>query len=79
VNGSVAPALPKSRLAHDVVGILEDRIKEDPRGDMSAYLELIDELKSRNKQDEVRQAYEQYLSVFPMAVRVLPISSGELY
>ncbi|KAL2393231.1 mRNA 3'-end-processing protein rna14 [Exophiala dermatitidis] len=67
VNGAVAPGLPKSRLAHDVVGILEDRIKEDPRGDIDAYLELIQEFKSRNKQDEVRRVYEQYLSVFPYA------------
>ncbi|KIX10262.1 uncharacterized protein Z518_01343 [Rhinocladiella mackenziei CBS 650.93] len=67
VNGSVAPGLPKSRLAHDVVGILEDRIKDDPRGDTAAYLELIDELKSRNKQDDVRRVYEQYLAVFPLA------------
>ncbi|EXJ80236.1 hypothetical protein A1O1_08378 [Capronia coronata CBS 617.96] len=68
VNGdAVVPGLPKSRLAHDVVGILEDRIKDDPRGDIDAYLELIQELKSRNKQDEVRRVYEQYLSVFPYA------------
>lgn len=72
VNGSVAPGLPKSRLAHDVVGILEDRIKDDPRGDTAAYLELIDELKSRNKQEDVRRVFEQYLSVFPLAVRIYP-------
>jgi cleavage stimulation factor subunit 3 len=71
VNGSIAPAVPRSRLAHDVVGILEDRIKEDPRGDTQAYLELIDELKSRNKQDDVRRVYEQYLAVFPFAVRMI--------
>ncbi|KIW98509.1 uncharacterized protein Z519_00170 [Cladophialophora bantiana CBS 173.52] len=67
VNASVTPGLPKSRLAHDVVGILEDRIKDDPRGDIDAYLELIDELKSRNKQEDVRRVYEQYLKVFPLA------------
>ena len=68
VNGSVAPALPKSRLAHDVVGILEDRIKDDPRGDTSAYIELIEEFKSRNKTEDVRRIYNQYLDVFPAAV-----------
>lgn len=68
VNGSVAPAVSKSRLAHDVVGILEDRIKDDPRGDTAAYLDLIEELKSRNKQDDARRIYDQYLSVFPLAV-----------
>ena len=68
VNGVLSAPLPKTRLAHDVVGILEDRIKDDPRGDTEAYLELINELKSRNKQDEVRSIYEQYLKVFPLDV-----------
>ncbi|EXJ63028.1 hypothetical protein A1O7_03472 [Cladophialophora yegresii CBS 114405] len=67
VNGLVAPGLPKSRLAHDVVGILEDRIKDDPRGDIDAYLELIDEFKNRNKQEDARRVYEEYLKVFPFA------------
>jgi len=62
-------ALPKSRLAHDVVGMLEDRIKDDPRGDLAAWLELIEEYKSRNKDDQVRRTYERYLEVFPLAVR----------
>lgn len=62
-------ALPKSRLAHDVVGMLEDRIKDDPRGDTSAWLELIEEYKSRNKDDLVRKTYERYLEIFPLAVR----------
>ena len=61
-------AAPKSRLAHDVVGILEDRIKDDPRGDTAAWLELIEEYKRRNKDDQVRQTYERYLETFPLAV-----------
>ena len=32
--------LPKARLPHDTLGILEDRIKEDPRGDVDAWLSL---------------------------------------
>lgn len=60
--------LPRSRLAHDVVGMLEDRVKDDPRGDIAAWLELIEEYKSRNKDDQVRQTYERYLEVFPLAV-----------
>ena len=67
-NTPSASAAPKGRLAHDVVGILEDRIKEDPRGDVLAWLELIDELKRRNKQDEVRRLYDRYFEVFPLAV-----------
>jgi len=34
---------PKARLPHDKIGILEDRIAEDPRGDMEAWLSLISE------------------------------------
>ena len=64
-------ATPKSRLAHDTIGILEDRIKEDPRGDMTAWLELIEELKGRNKEDEVRKTYERFFQVFPLAVSIL--------
>lgn len=60
--------VPKSRLAHDVVGILEDRIKDDPRGDTTAWLSLIQEYKARNKDDLVRETYERYLDVFPLAV-----------
>ena len=63
-------APPKARLAHDTVGILEDRIKEDPRGDLAAWLELISELKSRNKPDEVRRVYTRFFEVFPLAVSI---------
>lgn len=72
VNSPLTPVLPKTRLAHDVVGILQDRIKDDPRGDSDAYLELVQEYKSRNKQDDVRRVYDQYLTVFPLAVCVTP-------
>ena len=75
VNGSTAPAVPKTRLAHDVVGILEDRIKEDPRGDVAAWLELINELKARNKQDDVRRTYDQFLDQFPLCVSFSPAGS----
>lgn len=64
----ISSVLPKSRLAHDVVGMLEDRIKDDSRGDSAAWLELIEEYKSRNKDDQVRRTYERYLEVFPLAV-----------
>jgi cleavage stimulation factor subunit 3 len=62
-------ALPKARLAHDTIGILEDRIKEDPRGDIDAWLSLLGELRSRNKKDEVRRVYDRFFKEFPLAVR----------
>lgn len=68
VNGPLPTAASKSRLAHDTIGILEDRIKDDPRGDPEAYLDLIDEYKKRQKQEEVKSSYERYLEVFPLDV-----------
>lgn len=58
----------KGRLPHDRVGILEDRIQEDPRGDISAWLELIDEHRGRNRIDSARDAFERFLQVFPLSV-----------
>ncbi|KAI0968438.1 hypothetical protein F4678DRAFT_443021 [Xylaria arbuscula] len=60
----------KSRLPTDVVGMLEDRIKEDPRGDIEAWYALIEEHKRRHKIDDTRNVYERFLEVFPMAAEV---------
>ncbi|KAI9786536.1 MAG: mRNA 3'-end-processing protein rna14 [Peltula sp. TS41687] len=60
-------AIAKARLPHDRVGILEDRIKEDPRGDLDAWLSLITEHRKRNKIQDARNVYERYFKVFPMA------------
>lgn len=73
---SVAPAtpaptsasLPKARLPQDRVGILEDRIAEDPRGDIEAWLSLIEEHRRRHKHDDARAVFERFLKVFPSAV-----------
>lgn len=65
-NGPVSSS--KARLPHDKVGILEDRIKEDPRGDMDAWLSLIAEHRKRNKLDDARAVYERFFKVFPTAV-----------
>ena len=67
---STAPgaSLPKARLPHDKVGILEDRILEDPRGDIEAWLSLINEHRSRNKLDDARAAYRRFFQVFPQSV-----------
>lgn len=67
-TSTLASALPKARLPNDRVGMLEDRIKEDPRGDMDAWLNLIKEHQSRNKFDEARRVYDRFLQVFPSAV-----------
>ena len=61
-------ATPKARLPHDKIGILEDRIKEDPRGDLDAWQNLINEHKKRGKLEDARSVYERFLVVFPSAV-----------
>jgi len=68
---SPTTALPKARLPHDRIGILEDRIKEDPRGDLDAWLSLISEQRKRGKLDDARNAYERLFTVFPWAVSLI--------
>ncbi|KAJ9367669.1 hypothetical protein DTO282E5_7666 [Paecilomyces variotii] len=64
---ATAESSSTGRLPHDRVGILEDRIQEDPRGDIPAWLELINEHRSRNKIDNAREVYERFFKVFPQA------------
>jgi cleavage stimulation factor subunit 3 len=67
-----SPSGSKGRMAHDRVGILQDRVDEDPRGDISAWLELIAEHRARNRLDSAREVYERFLKEFPMAVSLRP-------
>ena len=69
VTHSPIATLANTRLPYDRVGILEDRIAEDPRGDIEAWLDLIDNHKRRNKAQEVRQTYDRFLNIFPATVR----------
>ncbi len=50
------------------MGILEDRIADDPLGDAEAWLELINEHRKRNKLAEARAVYKRFFDVFPHAV-----------
>ena len=59
---------PAARLPSDRVGILEDRILEDPKGDTDAWLSLIEEYKRRGKLAEVRKTYDNFLALFPTDV-----------
>lgn len=65
---AISSAQPKARLPHDTMGLLEDRIKEDPRGDIDAWMSLISEHRGRSKYDEAREVYERFLKLFPHAV-----------
>ncbi|KAL9079522.1 MAG: hypothetical protein Q9157_001580 [Trypethelium eluteriae] len=60
-------SLPKARLPNDRVGILEDRIAEDPRGDLDAWLSLINEYRNRDKIEDARAVYDRFFEVFPTA------------
>ncbi|KAI0404750.1 hypothetical protein F4802DRAFT_219164 [Xylaria palmicola] len=60
----------KSRLPTDIVGMLEDRIKEDPKGDTEAWFALIEEQKRRHKIEDTRATYERFLEIFPQAAEV---------
>ena len=69
-NSSPSPisAIPKARLPHDKIGILEDRIKEDEKGDLDAWLSLIGEHRRRGKLDDARKVYQRFFAIFPSAV-----------
>lgn len=67
-SSSSSVPLPKARLPQDKVGILEDRIADDPRGDVDAWMSLINEHQRRSKFDDARAVYDRFLQVFPFAV-----------
>ncbi|KAF2175602.1 hypothetical protein K469DRAFT_683864 [Zopfia rhizophila CBS 207.26] len=63
----ITSSLPKPRLPQDRIGMLEDRVAEDPRGDMEAWLSLITEHRKRHKLDDARAVYDRFFKVFPSA------------
>lgn len=65
---SSSAALSKPRLPQDRVGQLEDRIADDPKGDVDAWLDLIALHRSKNKLDDARNVYDRFFEVFPTAV-----------
>lgn len=72
-NGTATSQPPQSapvpqRLAHDRVGQLEDRIKDDPKADTDAWMSLIAHYKEKDQPDNARKVYERFLAVFPSAV-----------
>lgn len=69
LRGGPAPQTgAASYLPQDVVTRLEERIKQDPRAAMDAWLDLIAELRRRNDIDALRGVYERFLAVFPQSV-----------
>lgn len=64
VPSNVTPALA----GLDPVALLEARVKEDPRGDMDAWLNLIADHRRNSRLNEARSTYSRFLEVFPQAV-----------
>ena len=62
------PAAAVSPVAIDRITQLEDRVRDDPRGAMDAWLALIAEYRSKNNIEQSRQIYDRFLGVFPQAV-----------
>ncbi|KAK2738952.1 mRNA 3'-end-processing protein rna14 [Myotisia sp. PD_48] len=82
---SPAVGTARTRLPHDRVGILEDRIQADPIGDTAAWLGLINEYRSRNQIENARQVYERFFKLFPsvaeqwVAYASMELEHNELY
>jgi hypothetical protein len=67
-SSSAAASLSKPRLPQDRIGQLEDRIADDPKGDVDAWLDLISLHRSKNKLDDARNVYDRFFELFPTAV-----------
>ena len=64
-----APAIiAKARLPYDIIGQFTDRIEEDPKGDVDAWLGLIGHYRSKGRIDEARKTYSQFFEIFPTSV-----------
>ncbi|KAM0324839.1 hypothetical protein ACHAQA_007805 [Verticillium albo-atrum] len=70
VNASHIPTATAGRDPSDLVGRLEDRVKEDPRGDMDAWLALFAEHRRLSQVDALRQAYDRFVTTFPQAADI---------
>ena len=75
--GQVASSSAPAGQVTDRTAVLERRVKQDPRGDMDAWLGLIEEYRRRNSMDDLRSAYNRLLEVFPQSVSLdlAPFSS----
>ncbi|XP_044722119.1 suppressor of forked protein (Suf) domain-containing protein [Hirsutella rhossiliensis] len=65
-----APSSTPQVVTLDPVALLEARIKEDPRGDMDAWLNLVADHKRRGRLDDLRKVYNRFAEVFPQAADI---------
>jgi cleavage stimulation factor subunit 3 len=73
-SAATAVAPSARRAPHDKVGFLEDRIRDDARGAMDAWLALMAEHRVKNNVEEARSVYKRFLEIFPQAVSRIPQS-----
>ncbi|KAH7322862.1 hypothetical protein B0I35DRAFT_426617 [Stachybotrys elegans] len=66
----VSSRAPPPLAGLDPVALLEARIKQDPRGDMDAWLNLMADHQRRGRPDELRATYSRFLEVFPQAADI---------
>ncbi|ODQ65756.1 Suf-domain-containing protein [Nadsonia fulvescens var. elongata DSM 6958] len=59
----------RKRSPEDVIELLEEKIKQDPKN-VNAWLDLLDEIRNRDKPDDIRDAYENALKVFPNSTKL---------
>lgn len=68
--GSLPAVHTQQKVAQDKIAVLEDRVREDPRGAMDAWLALMREYRDRSKINDARKTYDRFLAVFPQAVSI---------
>lgn len=66
---SIPAANTQQKVAQDKIAVLEDRVREDPRGALDAWLALMREYRDRSKINDARKTYDRFLALFPQAVR----------
>ncbi|KAL2143469.1 hypothetical protein VTI28DRAFT_10390 [Corynascus sepedonium] len=69
-NAGAVTAAATGPAAVDKITQLEERVRDDPRGAMDAWLALIAEYRSKNDIEKSRQIYDRFLAVFPQAADV---------
>lgn len=74
LDQSFASSIPatntQQKVAQDKIAVLEDRVRDDPRGALDAWLALIREYRDRSKINDARKTYDRFLAVFPQAADV---------
>lgn len=65
------PFVDSADTPYDMITTLEQRIKQEPRAAMDAWMDLIAELRRRNDTDALRDVYERFLVIFPQSVSLL--------